>query len=273
MPGAGSNRYTPPMSCSLQAGRDAGQARLLALDTATETVHLSVWNRGEVLTQALPGGAQASTGTLPGIEALLSRAGLVWADLDALAFGRGPGAFTGLRTACSLVQGLALALDKPVIALDTLLAVAESARGRSEALRHALDTLPGTTLWVLQDARMNEIYAAAWRWSAEGWQPTHEPRLWTMDTLNQQLQAVRAGADQGRWHAAGSALTAWPELFVDLPGASARLVSDAVPDGATLAALAARAWTRGDLIDAALALPLYVRDKVAQTTAERRGGV
>ena len=115
-----SSRPVPPSSSAVSP-------TLLALDTATEHLHIALVAGaadGAVRTRALPGGAQASAGLLPALQALLDDAGLRWADVDAIAFGSGPGAFTGLRTACSVTQGLALGLGCPVIALDTLMAVA-----------------------------------------------------------------------------------------------------------------------------------------------------
>jgi tRNA threonylcarbamoyladenosine biosynthesis protein TsaB len=194
---------------------------------------------------------------------LLADAGLAWADVDALAFGRGPGAFTGLRTACSITQGLALGLDKPVLALDTLMAVAESARQQSTELAQALQATPAPWLWVLQDARMSEVYAAAYTWrdADQAWQSASAPQLWPLEHLTAQVAGGQVTL------AAGSALAAYPACFESFQGVA---VPQACPDGRALARLAVQAWQRGEQIDAALALPLYVRDKVAQTTAERQ---
>lgn len=236
---------------------------LLAMDTATEVVHLALWVRGRCHARALTGGAQASISTLPGVQALMAEAGVTWADVDALGFGRGPGAFTGLRTACAITQGLALGLNKPVLALDTLMAVAESARLQSTELAQTLCDEPEARLWVLQDARMSEVYAAAYTWDAAAsrWHQAAAPQLWPLAHLAEQV-----GAGQVRL-AAGSALAAYPDCFEALQGLG---VPDASPIGEALAALAVTAWQQGEQIDAALALPLYVRDKVAQTTAERQ---
>lgn len=227
---------------------------LLALDTATEVVHLSLVVGDQVQAVAVEGGAQASSSTLPALQQLLAEAGLAWSQLDAIAFGRGPGAFTGLRTACSLAQGLALAADCPVISLDTLMAVAEDARQSDPAAWN-----DGDTLWVVQDARMGELYVAAYRWSGAHWQADTDPSLWAL------------GVPRERWaeeprRVAGNALLAHPAAFEGLTPVA---WPQAAPRGAALAALARQAWARGELLDAALALPLYVRDKVAQTTAER----
>lgn len=236
--------------------------RLLVLDTATETVHLALTTPDGVLARAVEGGARSSVTTLPGLQALVADAGLAWAEIDAVGFGRGPGAFTGLRTACAVAQGLALGLGKPVLALDTLMAVAESARQASAALALTLAESPDTLLWVLQDARMSEVYAAAYRLDpAQGWVQARAPVLWPLDHLRAQVQAGAVRC------AAGSALAAYPDAVAGLAGPSD---AQAQPRGEALAALALAAWTRGDTLDAALALPLYVRDKVAQTTQERR---
>lgn len=236
--------------------------RLLVLDTATETVHLALTTPNGVQARAVEGGARSSATTLPGLRSLMAEAGLAWADIDAVGFGRGPGAFTGLRTACAVAQGLALGLDKPVLALDTLMAVAEHARQTQAELADILATEPETLLWVLQDARMSEVYAAAYRLDpVRGWEQAAAPVLWPLDHLRAQVETgvVRC--------AAGSALSAYPEVVVGLAGPAS---AQAQPRGEALAALALAAWSRGDTLDAALALPLYVRDKVAQTTQERR---
>lgn len=227
--------------------------RLLVMDTATETVHLALATPDGVRVRAVEGGARSSATLLPGLQALVAEAGLTWADIDAVGFGQGPGAFTGLRTACAVAQGLALGLGKPVLALDTLMAVAESARRRRADM---------TELWVLQDARMSEVYAAAYRHDpAQGWTQVSAPVLWPLDHLQSQVREGRVRC------AAGSALGAYPAAVQGLAGPAD---PQAQPDGESLAALALAAWRSGEQLDPALALPLYVRDKVAQTTQERR---
>lgn len=247
----------------------ATQPCLVALDTATEVAHLALCTGGQVQVQALGGAALASTTTLPGLNKLLAQAGLAWPDVQAIAFGQGPGAFTGLRTACALAQGLALGLGVPVIALDTLMAVAESARSASPAIAQALAQPPSQApapLWVLQDARMSEVYAAAYLWADGWWQQVAPPVLWP-------LAHWQALIEQGLIQlAAGSALLAYPEHAQALAARGALLAPHAQPDGQALAVLATQAWAQGATLDAALALPLYVRDKVAQTTAERMAG-
>ena len=224
---------------------------LLAFDTATETVHVGLAARGQVWARAVAGGAQASSTLLPAVQSLFDEAALAMSDLDAVAFGRGPGAFTGLRTACAVAQGLALGLEVPVIALDTLLVVAQHAR-----LQGA-----GDVVWAMSDARMNQIYAAAYAQTADGaWHTRVAPALFEPAALVARLQDDPAAA------LAGNALHAHAAALAGLPHPR---FAQALPCGEALAALAVQAWRRGDTVDPALALPLYVRDKVAQTTAER----
>ncbi len=271
---------------------------LLALDTATDRIHAALSAKGDVRVVNLPGGAQASATLLPALAQLLAQAGLSWQQIDAIAFGRGPGAFTGLRTACAVTQGLALGLNRPVLPMDTLMAVAEDAR-----LNDPAAWVPGDVLWVLQDARMDELYVAAYQWQGphEGaeqgtrWQQVHEPQVWPLNEPARRWSAALAGGDpvstsapaQPRIRLAGNAMRAYPACFVDAIAQGAQCVSGsggeddadgakgpdrsfAMPTGRALASLAQQAWAAGQTVDAALALPLYVRDKVAQTTAERQ---
>lgn len=239
---------------------------LMALDTATDRIHAALSVGAAVHALDLPGGAQASASLLPALQGLLSQAGCTWADVDAIAFGCGPGAFTGLRTACSVTQGLALALGCPVIALDTLMAVAEHVRLAEPAALAA-----GEVIWVLQDARIDELYVGAFRWDGCCWQVEQGAQLWSLD------EPVRRWAPEGvmqegvRW--VGNALRVYPDKLAMLQQAQHGQQAQghpAMPSGQALAELAQRAWQRGETLDAALALPRYVRDKVAQTTAERQ---
>jgi tRNA threonylcarbamoyladenosine biosynthesis protein TsaB len=223
---------------------------LLAFDTATEHLSIAVAAHGRVLTHESVGGAQASATLIPAILALLAQAGVTLRELDAIAFGRGPGAFTGLRTACSVAQGLAFGANKPVLAIDTLLAVAEDARSGRDAQR----------VWVAMDARMDEIYAAQYRFAAGAWSVLAAPMLTTPEALSERWQAERPQL------VAGSALGAFgPRLEVG----DALLAPNALPRAAAMLPLARALWAQGGAVDAAHALPLYLRDKVAQTTIER----
>jgi tRNA threonylcarbamoyladenosine biosynthesis protein TsaB len=219
--------------------------KLLAFDTSTELLSLALQPGAgaAVLAHEGAGGAQASAGLIPALENLLARAGLQLAQLDAIAFGRGPGSFTGLRTAAAVAQGLGIGSCVPVLALDTLLAVAEDAHGRSGA----------TEILAVLDARMGEVYAAAYRRRDDGaWETVQPVRLVRPEDLE-----LPAG-----WTVAGNALALFGERLP--PGAVA-----ARPTAAALLRLAPAALASHPGADAADALPLYIRDKVAQTTEER----
>jgi tRNA threonylcarbamoyladenosine biosynthesis protein TsaB len=229
-------------------------ARLLAFDTSTEAMSIALSTPDGQLVFEGEGGAQASSRLIPGILALLARGGCTLAQLDAIAFGRGPGAFTGLRTACSVAQGLALGAGKPVLAIDSLMLVAE------QALGEAGDREAPAEVWVAMDARMDEIYAACFRREAGRWQVLVEPMLTRVEALNARWAERPAAC------VVGTALAVFGERLPGVPAGPAP-----VPGGraAALARLARGQWAQGAALDAALALPVYVRDKVAQTTAER----
>jgi tRNA threonylcarbamoyladenosine biosynthesis protein TsaB len=232
----------PPASLSLP--------RLLALDTATETMAVAVVDGEREWAAEEAGGPLASQRLLPLVFAVLERAGLTLADLDAIAFGRGPGAFTGLRTACSVAQGLAFGAALPVLAIDSLALLAED----------AFATHGAAQVWVAMDARMDEVYAAAYRRDGAQWDSVHAPALWTLAALAEAWQR------EPPMCVAGTALTAFGPR---LPCAAALQLPTPHDRAAALARLARAAWQHGEAVDAALALPLYLRDKVAQTTAER----
>jgi tRNA threonylcarbamoyladenosine biosynthesis protein TsaB len=188
------------------------------------------------------------------LMALLQRLGWNFGDLDAIAFGRGPGGFTGLRTACAVAQGLAYGQDIPVVPVDSLAIVAE------DAARHA-GLGAGAVVWVAMDARMDEIYAGCYRDAGDaGWQAVVAPSLTTPEALH------AAWCDTPPQVVAGSALAIFGER---LHTGSAQRAPQEHGRAAALGWLAAAGFARGDGVPADQALPVYLRDKVAQTTAER----
>jgi tRNA threonylcarbamoyladenosine biosynthesis protein TsaB len=218
---------------------------LLAFDTSTETLRAAVQRSGmDALGEEAAGGAQASAALLPLLQSLLARAGLALGDLDAIVFGRGPGSFTGLRTACSVAQGLAFGAGVPVLGIDTLLAVAEDARSRTGADR----------IVALLDARMGEVYMGHYLHDGATWQRDGDIVLARPD-------AVRV--PEG-WTLAGNAFGVHGDA---LPQGVPRV--EAVPSATAMLRLAPALIAAGGAHDAAQALPVYIRDKVAQTTEER----
>ena len=220
--------------------------KLLAFDTSTETLSIAVstGTAAPPLEHTGPGGALASAALIPAIEALLAQAGLALAQLDAIAFGRGPGSFTGLRTSAAVAQGLGFGAGVPVLALDTLLAVAEEARAVSGEDR----------IVAILDARMGEVYFAAYEYLDGAWATRQAPALARPEAVQ-----VPPG-----WALAGNALAVHGDL---LPTGGARI--PALPTARALLRLAPQALAGGAAHAPAEALPLYIRDKVAQTTEER----
>jgi tRNA threonylcarbamoyladenosine biosynthesis protein TsaB len=225
---------------------------VLAFDTSTDVMALALESPAGRWTQQSEGGAAASATLVPQLRALLARAGLAVADLDAVAFGRGPGAFTGLRTACAVAQGFALGTGVPLLPVDSLMIVADDAR----AVHGADDVL------VLMDARMGEVYAGRYAWTGGRWQVRSAPALYAPEALSD------LWADGAPALAAGSALAVLSAERLALPAGVARM-ADTHDRAAALLRLALAAAEAGEGVDGAAALPLYLRDKVAQTTRER----
>jgi len=223
---------------------------LIAFDTSTERMSVALRCGERVVAREGEGGARASATLLPTVLDVLAEAGIALADLDAIAFGRGPGAFTGLRTSCAVAQGLALGSGKPVLPIDTLLAVAEDARGAAADVR----------IWALLDARMEQIYAAEYAHADGRWTTLVAPFLADCDAL------------AARWHDAPPAVVAGNAIAAfgaRLRTGDAATVPDAAPRASALLRVAEQAWAEGAALDPSLALPLYVRDKVAETERER----
>ena len=227
--------------------------KLLALETSTDRLSVALQNGDHRWQHDAEGGAQSSALLIPAVMNLLAQAGLRLSDLQAICLGQGPGAFTGLRTACAVAQGLALGADLPVLPIDTLLCVAEDARATSPQVL------------VVMDARMNQVYVGAYAWQDGVWQTLQAPCL-------SEPSAVRAPA---AWAATGYVLAgnAWatPGLQAPLQAALDGPVQTLVlwPQALALLRLGTQAWARGDAVPPELALPVYVRDQVALTTAER----
>ena len=227
-------------------------ATLLALDTATDQLALAlVWPGGQ-LTHQEAGGALASARLIPALHDLLGRARWPMARLNGIAFGAGPGAFTGLRTACAVAQGLAFGLGLQVLALDSLMLVAEDAHPEPD---------DSGLVWVAMDARMDEIYAAAYQRRPDGgWAVHTAPALYGWQTLAARWTAAPPS------RVAGTALQAFAGR---LPVAAAHCSVHEHDRAAALGRLTRQAWTGRNGIDPADALPIYLRDKVAHTSAER----
>lgn len=222
----------------------------LAFETATARLSVALWCEGQLIEKAdvLPN--RGSEVLLPWANQLLAEAGLTWRQLDGLAFGAGPGGFTGLRLACGVVQGLAFGLAVPVVPVGTLAALALAA-GAERVL-------------ACLDARMNEVYLGAYQVAGEVVTEIAAPTVGAGHTAS-----LPPGAD---WHGAGDgfATAAGAAIAERMGGRLVAVAAAAAPTASAVARLAAPRLAVGAGVDAAAAVPLYVRDKVALTTAERR---
>ena len=220
--------------------------RILALDTSTEACSVALLLDGELRMRFQLTERSHAELVLPMVEGVLEDAGISLTDLDGLAFGRGPGAFTGLRIACGVVQGLALGADLLVAPVSSLAAVAAQ-----------VPTAPGEAVLVCNDARMGEVYWGVYRREADG-------RVTPLtDEVVSPPDAVGAGmAPAG--HAAGNALPRYPALAERLRAAGLQFHEGVYPRADAVARLGEIELAAGRGVSAEQALPVYVRDDVAK---------
>lgn len=222
--------------------------KLLALDTSTEYLSLAIMDGDRVATREVLAGQRHSQIILPLIDELLDEAGLHLRELNAIAYGEGPGSFTGLRIGCGVAQGLAYGADLPVVGVSTLLALARQA--------------PESRVIVCLDARMGEVYHAAYAHDGGAWQEIHPAGLYAP-------QAAPL-VESGPWYGIGSGWAAYSAALAERYGATVgRVEGDVYPHARDIAALATEKLTASGGLAARLASPVYIRNKVALKTSER----
>jgi len=222
--------------------------RILALETSTEYCSVALWQDGAVTEYCELVGQKHSEILMAMLNDLLREASVKLAQLDGIAFGMGPGSFTGVRIACGVTQGLAFGASLPVAGICTLQALAE-ASGKEKVI-------------AALDARMGEIYHAAYEKRDGAWAVVSEPCLCKPEDAPQVLGK--------EWFGAGSGFAMHGEILSErYAGQLQSADGTAVPQAAVIAALGAAQFARGLGKDAAEALPLYLRDKVALKTSER----
>lgn len=204
---------------------------------------------GEHTGRAERAGQRHSELLLPMVDAVLAEGDLALSDLDAIAFGAGPGSFTGLRIACGVAQGLAFGASRPVVAVPTLLALAQATNA--------------PRVVAILDARMGEVYLAAYDRTDGPWRTCIAPCLCKPDAV--------PPLPGGDWFGAGSGFAVHGDKLrlsyaCELGGVDA----EAYPHARHIASLAHDEWRAGRGVSASSALPLYIRDKVAFTESERR---
>ena len=220
---------------------------ILAIETSTMLASVALLRDGRMLSRESSGVQTHSQMVLPMVQELLSEAGIKLAQCDAIAFGAGPGSFTGVRTACGVAQGLAFGANLPVVPVVTLEAMADACR----ELSGASDVL------ALMDAAMGEVYWAQYRF-AGGWQTVIEPTLSSPDLV----------AAQGGVVACGNGLVSFAAAFEACAFLQAAQPS-IMPHARQIAQLGLLAFAQGGAVNARDAQPFYLRNKVAFTTAER----
>jgi len=221
---------------------------ILAIDTSAELASTALLIGDHVITRESSGVHTHSHAILPLVQRVLRDAGIALAKCDAIAFGCGPGSFTGVRTACGVVQGLAFGANRPVVPIVTLLAMAQACRTACGAM----DVL------AVLDARMGEVYWAQYRY-VDGWQTVVEPTL----------SAAQAVAPLGSVVACGNGLVAYAAAF-EQSGLAGNSHSAIMPHAVQVAELARTAYMLQQTVPPRDAQPLYSRNKVALTTAERQ---
>ena len=220
--------------------------KLLAIDTATEQCSVALAVDGVMFTRVVPTARNHADMILPLVNEVLSEAGLALKELDGLAFGRGPGSFTGVRIAVSVAQGLALATGLPVVGISNLAAVAQLA-----ATTYSLP--PGAHVLVCMDARMQEVYWAVYRVGAH-------VELVSTETVSAPSAAVVEGIDLA--FGVGTGWQAYPLLRERYPGL--KLDDGLLPRAAEIAHLGEAALRAGLGVRADQAQPVYLRDDVAR---------
>ena len=222
--------------------------KILAFDTSSEYCSIALLLESDILGEEVLAGQRHSELVLPKVSQMLDESGLTLAQLDGIAFGSGPGSFTGLRIACGIAQGLAFGAGLPVIGISTLEALAQQAGG--------------TRIIAALDARMHEIYHAAYQKTMDEWQVVSEPTL----CLPQNAPLV---PEQG-WTGCGSGFDMYPEVLrTRYEGYVNHIISGLRPNARVMAQLAAPRFARGLGVDPADAAPLYIRNIVALKEKER----
>jgi tRNA threonylcarbamoyladenosine biosynthesis protein TsaB len=242
--------------------------KLLAMDTSTEACSVALWIDGEVRERFEIAPRRHTELVLPWADELLAQAGLAKSQLDAIAVGRGPGAFTGVRLAVALAQGMALALDIPVVPVSTLAALAMQVKFSPSPANAGEGWGEGANVLAAIDARMGEIYFGVFHRCENDVRSLGKEWIATAD--DPQLSIA------GEWHGLGTGFAAAEGRLRHSLGDTLKFCDpSALPHAADVARLAALAFARGDAIAADQLEPAYLRDKVALTLAEQnkaRGG-
>ncbi|MDL2192326.1 tRNA (adenosine(37)-N6)-threonylcarbamoyltransferase complex dimerization subunit type 1 TsaB [Cobetia sp. LC6] len=226
---------------------------LLAIDASSSACSVALWQDGVVTAERCEAPRQHTQRMMPMIETLLAAADLTLNDLDALAYGHGPGSFTGLRIAAGTIQGLAFGLDVPVIGVSTLAALSLQAH----RLHHARFVLP------MLDARMGELYTGAYRVVTRADGEIAVEQVLPEQVCAPGLLELPVALREHDWLAVGSGLVMHDELPQSVRASLALQLPEPQPDAEAMVMLAAQAYARGEAVSAVEAQPVYLRNEVA----------
>ena len=222
--------------------------RILAIDTATEACSAALWNEGNTCAHFELCPREHTQRILPIVQDILTQGGISLNDLDALAFGRGPGSFTGVRIGIGIAQGLALGAELPMIGVSTLATMAQGAWRKQGATR----------VLAAIDARMGEVYWAEYQRDAQGvWHGEESEAVLKPEAVRQRLAEL-----SGEWATVGTGWAAWPEMA---QGANVTLTDGGVtlPEAEDMLPIACQLLAEGKTVAVESAEPVYLRNEVA----------
>ncbi|WP_230396773.1 tRNA (adenosine(37)-N6)-threonylcarbamoyltransferase complex dimerization subunit type 1 TsaB [Piscirickettsia salmonis] len=228
--------------------------KILALETATEACSVALQIDNEVIVDHRIAPRQHTELVLSMIKEILAQAGIQAKDLDAIAFGRGPGAFTGVRIACGLAQGLALGAGVPLISVSTLQILAQGAY-RQYGARKVITAI---------DARMGEVYYAGFEIDEKQCvQESIIERVCIPDNIELPIDQAK------QWHGVGTGFASYSKVLNErLDNYLIKMVDDALPNARDILPIALNLWVQGETIALEDALPVYLRDNIAKKSTK-----
>lgn len=223
--------------------------RILAIDTSTDACSVAIWNQGDILTLSEICSRDHTQRILPMVQQILESSDVALNQLDALAFGRGPGNFTGVRISIGITQGLALGADLPVIGVSTLQAMAQGEWRLSRSAR----------VLTAIDARMAECYWGGFERLHDGnWKESEYETLLSPAHIMQRMSSLN-----GQWSCIGNGWQIYPDLLAT-PTVNTHIGQVLFPQAEDILPLALRAWQQGLAVSVEKANPIYLRNKIAR---------
>ncbi|EGH6056100.1 tRNA (adenosine(37)-N6)-threonylcarbamoyltransferase complex dimerization subunit type 1 TsaB [Salmonella enterica] len=222
--------------------------RILAIDTATEACSVALWNNGTINAHFELCPREHTQRILPMVQEILAASGVSLNEIDALAFGRGPGSFTGVRIGIGIAQGLALGANLPMIGVSTLATMAQGAWRKTGATR----------VLAAIDARMGEVYWAEYQRDAQGvWQGEETEAVLKPERVGERLKQL-----SGEWATVGTGWSAWPDLAKEC-GLTLHDGEVSLPAAEDMLPIASQKLAAGETVAVEHGEPVYLRNEVA----------